>query len=89
VTSQASIRISRRAAMQAWIVRAAPLLLLAARGGQTASVPTNAATDKPVGAAAAQSPGVGPSPPASLQLSSSLRHHRLRSRPRSPLADVS
>ena len=59
VTSSTPIRISRRAAMQAWIVRTAPLLLLAACGGPTASTPTTAAPAKPAGAAAVQSPGPG------------------------------
>lgn len=55
--------LSRRAAIKAWIVRTAPLLLLAACGGQTTANPTGAPTAKPAGAAS--TPGSAASPVAS------------------------
>lgn len=53
-------RISRRTAMRAWVTRTAPLVLLAACGGQSAGTPTSAATARPAGSAA--TPGTAASP---------------------------
>ena len=52
-------RVSRRAALRAWTIRAAPLLL-AACGGSTGGAPTAGPTAKPTVAAPTQAPAASP-----------------------------
>jgi protocatechuate 3,4-dioxygenase beta subunit len=60
VNNDQPARISRRTALRAWIIRTAPLLLLAACGGQSAGTPTSASTAKPAGAATTQRTAASP-----------------------------